>query len=388
MTPFLLADRADVVVLDDQRLNLHLLVDLLSPEFNVHPYTDAAAMLDYVRRGQPVDLIMLDILMPGVNGHEVCRLLRAEPELDDVPIIFITAMDQPEDEAHGLALGAADYVSKPFSAPIVLARVRHQVRSSRAMRLVVSLNADLDRRVAERTTQLSRRNEELQAALERMKRLQDATIVALTDLAGLRDEETGMHVQRTRAYVRALALALRERDPALAPSLDDGTIDLLYKSAPLHDIGKVAIPDHILRKPTRLDAEEFELMKTHARIGHDALRAAQIALGESDSFLRFACEITLGHHERWDGQGYPQALAGDAIPLSARLMAVADVYDALVSRRAYKEGLDHAEAVRMITAESGRHFDPRVVEAFLQVADTFAIIATTWSHAPDRLDHA
>ncbi|MEY4751315.1 MAG: hypothetical protein RIQ60_3529 [Pseudomonadota bacterium] len=378
MKPLLLADRADVLVLDDQLENLHLLLDVLSPEFNVHPYTDSEALMLYVAKERPVDLILLDVLMPPPDGYEVCRRLRALPQLEDVPIVFLSALDTPDDEERGLALGAIDYISKPFSAPIVQARVRNHVRLSRAMRLVSSQNDLLDRRVAERTAELAQRNAELSQALKRLGRTEDVTIVALSSLAELRDNETGQHVLRTQAYMRALALAVREWCPHLAAALDDATIEMLYKSAPLHDIGKVAIPDHILLKPGRLDADEYAIMKTHAQLGHDAIRQAEqdLQLDESEhSFLRFAREIALCHHEHWDGGGYPQGLAGTAIPLSARLMALADMYDALICKRVYKPGMSHEQAMAMIVAGRGKQFDPDIVDAFEAHHERFHAIA-------------
>jgi putative two-component system response regulator len=381
MKPLLINDRADVLVLDDQLANLHLLLDLLAPEFDVHPFTQGEALLAYVRAGRPVDLVLLDVVMPPPDGFEVCARLRDMPEMEDVPIVFLSALDTPEDEARGLALGATDYLSVPYSAAIVLARVRHHMRHGRAMRLVVSQNDQLDRRVAERTAELVHRNAQLQVALEQVTRTQDATIVALSTLAEMRDHDTGRHVQRTRSYVRELALALRAREPALAPLLGDEAIATLYKSAPLHDIGKVAIPDQILNKPGHLDPAERAVMQTHARLGHDALRSAEVALGGADGFLRCAQEIALAHHEHWDGSGYPQGLAGEAIPLAARLMALADTYDALVSPRVYKAALGPEDTQALIVRERGRRFDPRVVDAFVAVSDRFVAIAQEFGHA-------
>ncbi|MFM2065925.1 MAG: hypothetical protein RLZZ584_834 [Pseudomonadota bacterium] len=381
MNELLVSDRADVLILDDQPANLHLLLGVLAIGFNVHPFTHGDALLRYVTAGRPVDLIMLEVIMPAPDGYEICRRLRAMPALDDVPIVFISALDSPEDEARGLALGAVDYIGKPVSAPIVLTRVRNHVRHSRALRLIKSLNDRLDHRVAERTAELARKNIELVQAVERLNRTQDAAIVALSSLAELRDSETGQHVRRTQNYLRELALAVRERCPHLAPGLDDATVDLLYKSAPLHDIGKVAIPDHVLLKPGRLDAAELAVMRTHPQLGHDAILMAERDLDDASSFLRHAREIALGHHEHWNGAGYPHGRAGTDIPLSARLMAVADVYDALISRRVYKPGFSHEQAVAIIAAERGTHFDPDLVDAFLAIQDRFVAVARRYCTA-------
>ena len=207
---------------------------------------------------------------------------------------------------------------------------------------------------------------------------QDVTVQAIASLAETRDNETGNHIRRTQHYVRCLAEHLRDhpqRYPQFAAQLQPRDIELLYKSAPLHDIGKVGIPDRILLKPGKLTAEEFEVMKTHTTLGHEALVTAEHSLGTELAFLRYAKEITLSHQEKWDGSGYPQGLAGEAIPLSARLMAVADVYDALINRRIYKPPYTHEQAVAIIGEGSGTHFDPALVDAFMAVRDRFLDIA-------------
>ena len=378
MREFLIADKADVLVVDDQVSNLQMMVSMLSEQYNVHPFTDGAGLLRYLKSGQPVDLILLDVVMPVMDGHEVCRQIREMPDLDKVPIVFLTALDSIEDEERGLALGAVDYITKPFSPPIVMTRVSNHVRLSRALRLIINQNELLDHRVAQRTAELAKKNVALQEALHDLAQTQDVTIVAFSSLAEARDNETGRHIHRTQNYIRELALALRTL-PAFTGKLDDETIEQLYKSAPLHDIGKVAIPDHILLKPGRLDAAEFEIMKTHADEGRKAIEAAEAALDTENSFLRCAREIAHAHHEKWDGSGYPLGLAGECIPLSARLMAVADVYDALISRRVYKEPMYHVDAVNLIAQERGMHFDPLIIDAFLLVESRFADVADRFS---------
>jgi putative two-component system response regulator len=215
--------------------------------------------------------------------------------------------------------------------------------------------------------------------------IQDATIFAMALLAEIRDGDTANHLHRTQHYVRALARKLSAK-PAFAAALSPRAINMLFKSAPLHDIGKVGIPDRILHKPGKLTPEEFEIMKTHTVLGRDAIVQAELATGMALDFFAVGKEIAYGHHERWDGTGYPQGLAGSQIPLSARLMAVADVYDALISRRAYKAALNHQEAVRVIEQTRGRHFDPDVVDAFLALQDTFQAIAIAYSDSDADLD--
>jgi putative two-component system response regulator len=213
--------------------------------------------------------------------------------------------------------------------------------------------------------------------------IQDVTILALGSLAEARDNETGNHIRRTQHYVKRLALALKDH-PRFQAYLSDAQIDLLFKSAPLHDIGKVGIPDHILLKPGKLDDAEFEIMKTHTTIGRDAIERAEAALGMPVAFLSCAKEIAYSHQEKWDGSGYPLGLAGDAIPVSARLMAVADVYDALISKRVYKPAFSHDKAVAIITEGSHKHFDPAVVQAFLSIASDFAEIAQQYTDAHEQ----
>ncbi|MBF0374887.1 MAG: HD domain-containing protein, partial [Alphaproteobacteria bacterium] len=248
--------------------------------------------------------------------------------------------------------------TKPISPAVVRARITTHLALSDQTR-------HLERLVDERTRQVAA--------------VRDATIVAMASLAETRDNETGNHIRRTQNYVRELARAMAA-DPRWAEALTDEVIDLLYKSAPLHDIGKVGIPDHILLKPGRLTADEFEIMKTHAVLGRDAIATTEEMLGgDEDSFLRFAREIAYTHQEKWDGSGYPQGLKGEEIPLSGRLMAVADVYDALISKRVYKPAFSHEEAVRLISEGRGGHFDPEMVDVFLTIADRFRQIATEFA---------
>ena len=380
MKDLMIADKADIAIVDDQVENLQLLVSLLSPNFNVHPFPSGEGLFRYIAADRPVDMILLDVVMPPPDGHEICRRLRTMREMDDVPIVFLTGLNSLEDEVRGLALGAADYITKPFSPPIVLARVSHHVYLSRALRLIINQNDFLDQRVAERTAELATRNTELSTALARVAQTQDATIIAFSSLAEARDNETGGHIHRTQSYVRALATVLRTI-PTYSPQLDDETLEMICKSAPLHDIGKVAIPDRILLKPDRLDNEEFEIMKTHAEHGRKSIEIAEKSIGGENSFLRYAKEIAHGHHEKWDGSGYPLGLAGESIPLSARLMAVADVYDALISRRVYKPAMPHEEALKVISTGKGTHFDPVMVEMFLSVERQIRDIAAKFSDA-------
>jgi putative two-component system response regulator len=273
-------------------------------------------------------------------------------------------MASSADETHGLELGAADYITKPISPPVVLARVRTQLKVKDAADFLRDKNDYLEQEVQRRTRELSA--------------IQDVTIHAMASLAETRDNETGNHIRRTQHYVKVLAEHLREH-PRFRAFLDPETIKLLFKSAPLHDIGKIGIPDRILLKPGRFEPEEFEIMKTHTTLGRDAIAHAEQQLGMDVDFLRLAKEIAYSHQEKWDGSGYPEGLAGDAIPISARLMAVADVYDALISRRVYKEGMPHEKAVQIIAEGRGSHFDPDVCDAFLANLPAFQQVAARYA---------
>lgn len=353
--------RPTVLAVDDTPDNLALLHGLLKDRYRVKVANNGVAALRIATALPAPDLILLDVMMPEMDGYEVCRRLKADPATRDIPVVFLTAKADIEDERFGLDLGAVDYIAKPISPPIVLARVRNHLRLKDAADFLKDKNSYLESEVQRRTRSL--------------RAIQDAVIMALASLAETRDNETGNHIRRTQNYVRRLAEALQHL-PAFAAQLDAETIRLLYKSAPLHDIGKVGIPDAILLKPGRLTADEFSIMKRHAQLGRDAIEAALQDLEEGDrAFLLHACDIAATHHEKWDGSGYPQGLAGEAIPLSGRLMALADVYDALISKRIYKPAFPHEEAVRLIQEGRGTHFDPRIVDAFLAIQADFHAIA-------------
>ncbi len=353
-------DKQTVLVVDDTPDNISLVSGLLKDAYRTKIATSGAKALAIAETDAPPDLILLDIMMPEMDGYEVCRRLKADEKTRDIPVIFLTAKAQVEDEEHGLDLGAVDYITKPISPPILLARVRTHLALKEAQDFLRNQNAILEQKVAERTQQLSA--------------VQDVTILAMASLAETRDNETGNHIRRTQNYVRALAVKLKD-NPRFSDFLTDENIELLYKSAPLHDIGKVGIPDRVLLKAGKLTDEEFEIMKTHTTMGRDAIAAAEEKLDVSHSFLRFAREIAHFHQEKWDGTGYPEGLTGDHIPLPARLMAVADVYDALISRRVYKPPFSHDQAVAMIENGRGTHFDPDVVDAFLEISDECRDIA-------------
>ncbi|HTP72959.1 MAG TPA: two-component system response regulator [Burkholderiaceae bacterium] len=349
-----------VLVVDDVPENLTVLGELLVREYTVRAANSGPAALRLATTHPLPDLIMLDLMMPGMDGYEVMQRLRADTLTHDIPVICVTALNATEEEERGLSMGAVDYITKPLRPRVVLARVRTQIELKRARDQLSSQNAFLEAEVA-------RRMRENQLA-------QDASIHALARLAETRDPETGNHILRTQEYMRRLGQLLATH-PRFAPSLGQHAIELLAKSAPLHDIGKVGIPDHILLKPGRLDAAEWEIMKTHAALGAEAIERAEADAQQPIEFLAVAKQIARHHHERWDGHGYPDGLAGEAIPLPARLMALADVFDALISRRVYKPALPYARARDIIAGSRGSHLDPDVVDAFLGDFESFRAIA-------------
>lgn len=355
-----------ILIVDDTPDNISLLSGLLKDQYKIKIATNGLKALQIASSRPGPDLILLDVMMPEMDGYETCRRLKADPATVDIPIIFLTAKSQVQDEEMGLRLGAVDYISKPISPPIVLARVATQLNLVRARHLLQDQNKHLESLVQDRTRKLAK--------------MQDAIIMAMASLAETRDNETGNHIRRTQNYVAALARKLKNH-PRFSNELSDENIELLYKSAPLHDIGKVGIPDNILLKPDKLTSEEFEVMKLHTTYGRETIISVETYLGESNEFLRFAREITYSHQEKWDGSGYPENLAGDAIPLSARLMAVADVYDALISRRIYKPAFSHEEAISIMRKGNGSHFDPDILEAFLQITDEFHQIANQFKES-------
>jgi len=366
-----------ILIVDDQLENLLILDDLLGDAYCVHTAADGQQAVSFLESGGVAELVLMDVMMPVMDGFEACRRIKENAALRDIPLLFLTSLESAADEAHGLSLGAEDFIHKPFSAPVVLARVRNHLQLARVKRQLKLRNEDLERQVDERTREVIAKSEELILRTEQLSSAQGATISALCSLAEVRDNETGNHIRRTQKYVRALAERLRDH-PRFRDELNEDNIVQMYKSAPLHDVGKVAIPDSILLKPGKLTAEEWAIMRRHCEYGRDAILEAEKELGDgAGSFLRYAREIAYGHHERWDGKGYPQGVSGEEIPISARLMAVADVYDALISKRVYKQAYSHERALQIIADARGSHFDPDVADAMLGIADEFAVIANT-----------
>lgn len=357
-----------ILVVDDTPDNLALISSLLKDHYTVKVANSGENALKYLEKQETPDLILLDIMMPGISGYDVIEKLKQNPQTHDIPVIFLTAMSSMEDEEKGLKMGASDYITKPISPSIMLARVKTQLKNKMAADFLKNHNAYLETEVAKRTEEISA--------------IQNVTILAMASLAETRDSDTGNHIRRTQKYVRALAKKLQHH-PRFEHFLSDAMIETLYKSAPLHDIGKIGIPDKILLKPGKFTPEEFETMKRHTTLGKNAIESAEKQLGMEVDFLRIAKEIAYAHQEKYDGSGYPLGLKGDEIPISARLMAVADVYDALISRRVYKEAMDHERAVKIILEGSGTHFDPDIVKAFSELAEEFKAISESFSDSDE-----
>ncbi len=349
-------NRSKILIVDDAPENIRILGELLKDKYTIMFARNGKDALRLAHADPQPDIILLDVVMPGMDGYQVCQALKEDKQTTNIPVLFITAQNNEKEESRGLSMGGVDYVSKPFTASLVQTRVNNQ--------LELKKHRDrLDDLVRERTKELYL--------------TQEATIESMASLAEWRDPETGLHIRRTQTFVKLLAEELAKNEK-FADQLDAKSIEMLYLSAPLHDVGKVCIPDSILQKPGRLTEEEFEIMKGHTVRGKAVLSSTDTKLG-SDSFLRTARLVAHSHHERWDGKGYPEGLAGEDIPLCARLMSVADVYDALTSRRVYKPPMSHDKAKSIMLEGRATQFDPDVVDAFIALEDEFIDVAVKYA---------
>ncbi len=345
-------ERPLVFIVDDIAENIQVALSHLSRLNCDFAYaTSGEQALERIWTARP-QLILMDVVMPGIDGYETVKALKKEKSTASIPVIFLTARNEPEDIAKGFDSGGVDYITKPFSGQELRARVATRLE-------IAAYRENLEEQVAERTKET--------------ELLKDVVIEAMGELAEYRDPETGGHIKRTQHYVRALARILGRMDK-FKNELGPGRIKLLFKSAPLHDIGKVAIRDNILLKPGKLTSEEFDAMKMHTTFGESVIKKLEKKIGES-SFLHYAKEIAGSHHERYDGTGYPRGLAGEETPLSGRIMAIADVYDALISKRVYKEAYTHEKAIAIMAEGRGSHFDPNIFDAFTEIDGEFQRIA-------------
>ena len=370
---------ATILVVDDNEDNTFLYESIISSHgYNVIIANDGKEALDKINLGEAeIDLVLSDIMMPKIDGLGVTKALKENARTRNIPVILLTAgKREREDVANGLDIGADDYLIKPVDSIELMARLRSHLR-------VKKLQDDL----SEANRRLGVMNEQLEQLVEEraieIMLTRDAAIFGLAKLAERRDPETGDHLERIREYTKALANELRKYD-RFKGGIDNDFVALIYQSSPLHDVGKVGIPDRILLKPGKLTPEEFEVMKTHTTIGGDSLAAAERSFA-GKSFLSMGRDIAYFHHERWNGKGYPKGLSGADIPMSARIMALADVYDALVSKRVYKDAMDHDTARKMIFEEEGQHFDPDIVQAFRKIEDAFLEIRSKYREEEFKL---
>jgi putative two-component system response regulator len=349
------------MLVDDSRANLLAGKTALSEDYAVQTVSSAARMLEALEWRKP-DLILLDVNMPEMNGFEAIKLLKERPETRDIPVIFLTAMNESANELEGLQLGAVDYLGKPFSAPLLRQRI--------ALHLTME---DQKRELQDQKRALKDYNDNLQQMVEAKTRtilkLQNKILAAMAEMVEGRDGTTGDHIANTQGYLRRLLSAVI--GAGLWPEESAGwDVELLAQSSQLHDVGKIAIRDDILKKPGKLTREEFEEMKQHVRFGMGFIE--RLEDGEEDSrFLQYAKTFVAFHHEKWDGSGYPHGLSDEDIPLLGRMMAVVDVYDALTSERPYKKAFRHEEAVGIILEGRGTHFDPALIAVFEEIAGSF-----------------
>ncbi len=336
------SDRQTILVVDDTPENIDVLVGTLKHDYHVKAAINGEMALKVVK-ATPPDLILLDIMMPGIDGYEVCRRLKADYTTRHIPIIFITAKIGVQDEIKGLELGAVDYIAKPVSPPIVKARVQTQLA-------LYDQNRELDRKVQIKTEQLH------ETRLQIIQRLGRA--------AEYKDDDTGLHVIRMSKYSRILGVAA---------GMSDSEADVLLNAAPMHDIGKIGIPDNILKKPGKLTDEEFDIMRGHCVIG------AEIIGDDPSELLQMAKVVALTHHEKWDGSGYPNGLAGEDIPRVGRIVAIADVFDALTSVRPYKKAWSVDDAVDLLKTSAGGHFDPQLVSLFVDALPEVLEVMASYS---------
>ena len=345
-------DEDKVLIVDDNATNLRHLIETLKPYYKVYAAPSGEWALKFLEKHTP-DLILLDVEMPGMSGYDVISRLKQDSRWADIPVLFLTAQEGRDKERRAFDMGAVDYILKPIFAGVVLARVRTHME-----------------------LQMYRKNLEYLVELKtsQLEITQDSILSMLSNVTAYRDNETGAHIKRTTYYVDSITkhlMSIRQKGYNITTEYSRNVV----RSAKLHDIGKVAIPDNILLKPGRLTDEEFDLIKQHTILGAQILDDAMADLGDTSSFLTVAREIIITHHEWWNGRGYPQKLVGTEIPISGRIMAIADVYDALISARPYKNSMTHEQALDIIIGDAGTHFDPELVELCKPVYDTFPEIA-------------
>jgi len=357
--------RKRIILVEENLDSMSTGIDILKSLYDVSAAPSAAILFEILEHTLP-DLILLDKSMPEVNGYEVLKKLKSNGRFADIPVILIADNTEADDGYAGFNLGAADYIDRPFSPPILLKRVENQL-------LIISQQKDLIENRSVLKDYTDNMEYRVQMKIEEVVNMQNAVLTTVADLVEFRAGFTGGHTSRTQHYLKILIDELLRRGYYKEELSDWDVNDFLY-SAQFHDVGKIAITDQILNKPDKLTDDEFEIMKNHVNVGVDAIEKL-VGIADRCASLRHAMSIARTHHERWDGAGYPNGLQGSDIPLEGRLMAIADVYDALISNRPYKKAFSHEEASRIIESGAGTHFDAVLVEAFIGVKDEFAKIA-------------
>lgn len=354
-------NRKKIMLVDDNITNLTVGKNTLIDKYDVFTIPSGEKLFKMLEKVIP-DMILLDVEMPEMNGYEVIEILKKQEKTAHIPVIFVTAKNDDGSELEGLSLGAIDYITKPFSPPLLLKRIEVHLLVESQKRKLQQYNTNLELMVKEKTKEVVA--------------LQNSILKTVVELVESRDSITGKHIERTETYLKILVEAMKAQNFHTSEIAAWGDMDILFQSAQLHDVGKISIRDNILFKRGKLDVEEFEEMKRHTSFGVQVIERIEESTSEQ-TFLAHAKIFAETHHEKWDGTGYPKGLKGQQIPLQGRLMAIVDVYDALISERPYKQAFTHEEAVSIITGNSGTHFDPELVELFLSVADQFAAVIHT-----------
>ena len=356
-----------ILIVDDTKFNVKILEDTLKNDYQLSVAMDGKEALKFMEEVIP-DIILLDIMMPEMDGFEVFSRMKEDYRLKDIPVIFLSAVTDINSKSKAFEMGAVDYITKPFEVQEVKARMKTHLSLQLAQRELAMQNEILNLKVEERTREIAL--------------TQEATLETIANLAEYRDPETGGHINRTKGYIKVLAERLKEH-PKYKDIINDTLISSYFKACPLHDIGKIGIRDEVLLKPGKLTPSEYKEMKQHTIIGYETLKMAANQLGQN-SFLTYAMEFALHHHERWDGTGYPDGLKGEEIPISCRLMTIADVYDALISKRVYKPAFSHNKSVSIILEGNGTHFDPELIEIFKEVNEEFRKIAIQFADSEEE----
>jgi putative two-component system response regulator len=351
-------EQKTIILVDDNMANLTAGKNMLKDKYLVFPAPSGAKLFEILEKVTP-SLILLDIEMPELNGYEVIKKLKTDKKTSDIPIIFLTSKSDPGSELEGLSLGAIDYISKPFSPPLLTKRIENHLLMAEQKKELQNYNENLQQKVQKKTKQVVE--------------LQNSILNTMAELVEFRDNITGGHIERTQSYLKLLIDAILEKN-IYWDEISSWNLQFIIPSAQLHDVGKIHISDTILNKPGKLTPEEFEIMKQHAAFGEAAIDSIMRLTAEND-FLHNAKIFAGAHHEKWDGSGYPRGLKGLEIPLQGRLMAIADVYDALIALRPYKKPMSAAASEQIILESSGSHFDPVLVDVFKELAPKFAVIA-------------